>query len=85
MTEEDKMIPLGNVIRIDDERIKRHIDRVVRGTGCALMNRQLNTIWRCRQGTQKRAAWMMSWSGWPIFVMRHTVVDSQGPERAAGY
>jgi hypothetical protein len=24
--------PLGNVISIDDERIKNHLDRVVRGT-----------------------------------------------------
>jgi hypothetical protein len=24
--------PLGNVISIDDERIKKHLDRVVRGT-----------------------------------------------------
>jgi putative transposase len=24
--------PLGNVISIDDERIKSHLDRVVRGT-----------------------------------------------------
>jgi putative transposase len=34
MTEEDTPIPgpLNNVIRIDDERIKGHLDRVVRGT-----------------------------------------------------
>ena len=39
--------PLGNVISIDDERIKSHLDRVVRGTveetlnalleGCAMV------------------------------------------------
>jgi hypothetical protein len=34
MTEKDTPIPgpLNNVIRIDDERIKGHLDRVVRGT-----------------------------------------------------
>jgi len=34
MTTEDTPIPgaLNNVIRIDDERIKGHLDRVVRGT-----------------------------------------------------
>lgn len=34
MTNEDTPIPgpLNNVIRTDDERIKGHLDRVVRGT-----------------------------------------------------
>ena len=32
MADEDRMIPLSNVITIDDERIKNHLDRVVRGT-----------------------------------------------------
>jgi transposase-like protein len=34
MANEDTQIPgpLNNVIRIDDERIKGHLDRVVRGT-----------------------------------------------------
>ena len=32
MTDEDKTIPLSNVIKIDDERIRGHLDRVVRGT-----------------------------------------------------
>lgn len=34
MTTEDIPIPgtLNNVIRIDDERIKGHLDRIVRGT-----------------------------------------------------
>ena len=34
MTTEDMPIPgaLNNVIRIDDERIKGHLDRIVRGT-----------------------------------------------------
>jgi hypothetical protein len=27
--------PLGNVITIDDERIKNHLDRVIRGSVCA--------------------------------------------------
>ena len=29
---EDASSPLGNVISIDDDRIKSHLDRVVRGT-----------------------------------------------------
>jgi len=29
---DDTLSPLGNVIQIDDERIKNHLDRVVRGT-----------------------------------------------------
>jgi transposase-like protein len=32
MADEDTTIPLSNVIKIDDERIKGHLDRVVRGT-----------------------------------------------------
>ena len=34
MTTEDMPIPgpLNNVIRLDDERIKGHLDRIVRGT-----------------------------------------------------
>ncbi len=33
MADEDKTIPLSNVITIDDERIRGHLDQVVRGTG----------------------------------------------------
>jgi hypothetical protein len=29
---DDTPSPLGNVIQIDDERIKNHLDRVVRGS-----------------------------------------------------
>jgi hypothetical protein len=32
MAEDDRTIPLGNIVKIDDERIKGHLDRVVRGT-----------------------------------------------------
>jgi len=32
MADEDRTIPLANVITIDDERIRGHLDRVVRGT-----------------------------------------------------
>ncbi|MGE0852683.1 MAG: IS256 family transposase [Hyphomicrobiaceae bacterium] len=32
MADEDRAIPLSNVITIDDERIRGHLDRVVRGT-----------------------------------------------------
>ena len=32
MADEDKTIALSNVITIDDERIRGHLDRVVRGT-----------------------------------------------------
>jgi putative transposase len=32
MADDDRTIPLQNVIKIDDDRIKGHLDRVVRGT-----------------------------------------------------
>lgn len=32
MAEDDKTIPLNNVVKIDDDRIRGHLDRVVRGT-----------------------------------------------------
>jgi hypothetical protein len=32
MADEDRTIPLSNVVTIDDERIRGHLDRVVRGT-----------------------------------------------------
>jgi putative transposase len=32
MADEDKSIPLSNVITINDEQIRGHLDRVVRGT-----------------------------------------------------
>ena len=32
MADEDRTIPLSNVITFDDERIRGHLDRVVRGT-----------------------------------------------------
>ena len=41
---EDTPIPgaLSNVIRIDDERIKGHLDRIVRGTVEETLNALLN-------------------------------------------
>ena len=44
MTAEDTQIPgpLNNVIRIDDERIKGHLDRVVRGTAEETLNALLD-------------------------------------------
>lgn len=32
MVDEDRTIPAGNVVKIDEERIRGHVDRVVRGT-----------------------------------------------------
>jgi hypothetical protein len=32
MEEDNKGTALGNVIRIDDDRVKEHLDKVVRGT-----------------------------------------------------
>jgi hypothetical protein len=42
MPEEDKTIPLSNVITIDDERIRGHLDRVVRGTVEETLNAPLD-------------------------------------------
>ena len=44
MTTEDMPIPgaLNNVIRIDDERIKGHLDRIVRGTVEETLNSMLD-------------------------------------------
>jgi hypothetical protein len=42
---EDTPSPLGNVISIDDERIKDHLDRVVRGT----VEETLKRFWMRRQ------------------------------------
>ena len=38
----DTLSPLGNVITIDDERIKSHLDRVVRGSVEETLNALLN-------------------------------------------
>ena len=43
--------PLGNVITIDDERIKSHLDRVVRGTVEEALN-----VARCRGGSAVQCA-----------------------------
>ena len=39
--------PLGNVISIDDERIKDHLNRVVRST----VEETLNALFGCRSGS----------------------------------
>ena len=44
--------PLGNVITIDDERIKNHLDRVVRGT----VEETLNALLDCRSGPAMQCA-----------------------------
>ena len=44
--------PLGNVISIDDERIKNHLDRVVRGTRGGDVERAA----RCRGGSAVQCA-----------------------------
>jgi hypothetical protein len=53
MTNEDTPIPgpLNNVIRIDDERIKGHLDRVVRGSveDCLRKLRRAQTYGRRRR------------------------------------
>ena len=37
--------PLNNVMTIDDERIKNHLDLVVRGRVEETLNRQLRALW----------------------------------------
>jgi hypothetical protein len=44
---DDTPSPLNNVITIDDERIKSHLDRVVRGT----VEETLNALLGCRGGS----------------------------------
>ena len=44
--------PLGNVITIDDERIKSHLDRVVRGS----VEETLNALAGCRGGSAVQCA-----------------------------
>ena len=41
MEEDSKGTPLGNVIRIDDERVREHLGRVVRGTVEETLNAML--------------------------------------------
>jgi putative transposase len=50
---DDTPSPLNNVITIDDERIKNHLDRVVRGS----VEETLNAFWtRRRIGCAMRSA-----------------------------
>jgi hypothetical protein len=49
---DDTPSPLNNVITIDDERIKSHLDRVVRGT----VEGTLNALARCRGGSVVQCA-----------------------------
>ena len=63
MADEDRTIPLSNVITIDDERIRGHLDRVVRGT----VEETLNAPVGCRgcgrrNNTRKRQAVSLAWS-----------------------
>src|SRR6202045_4972949 len=53
----DTLSPLGNVITIDDERIKRHLDRVVRGTVEETLNALLDAEadWLCNAQRYKRS------------------------------
>ena len=44
--------PLGNVISIDDERIKNHLDRVVRGT----VDGDVERAFGCRSGPAVQCA-----------------------------
>jgi hypothetical protein len=47
--------PLNNVITIDDERIKSHLDRVVRGSVGETLNALLEASAARRVGTRVRA------------------------------
>jgi hypothetical protein len=49
---DDTPSPLNNVITIDDERIKSHLDRVVRGTVEETLNALLKT--RRKEGTMRK-------------------------------
>jgi hypothetical protein len=59
--------PLGNVITIDDERIKDHLDRVVRGS----VEETLNALWMPRltayaTPSAMSAAKPAGIPGWPL-------------------
>ena len=48
----DTLSPLGNVITIDDERIKSHLDRVVRGSVEETLNALLDAWRGTAEGTE---------------------------------
>jgi putative transposase len=57
--------PLGNVITIDDERIKNHLDRVVRGsveeTLNALLDAEADRLCNAQRNERSQcAAWKIS-------------------------
>jgi hypothetical protein len=60
MADEDKTIPLSNVITIDDERIRGHLDRVVRGTVeetlNALLDAEADRLCNARRSERESAA-----------------------------
>ena len=58
MADEDRTIPLSNVITIDDERIRGHLDRVVRGTVEETLNAMLEAEADrlCNAGRYERTA-----------------------------
>jgi len=53
----DTLSPLGNVITIDDDRIKSHLDRVVRGSVEEMLNALLDAeADRCAMRSATNAA-----------------------------
>ena len=58
----DTLSPLGNVITIDDERIKSHLDRVVRGSVEETLNALLRT--RAARRDTRAGHYERSATGW---------------------
>jgi hypothetical protein len=61
---DDTPSPLGNVITIDDERIKNHLDRVVRGSVEKTLNALLDAEADMRRKRVGRATDPMPYSQW---------------------
>jgi hypothetical protein len=70
MTNEDTPIPgpLNNVIRIDDERIKGHLDRLVEGTVEETLNSFLDAEADrlCNAQRYERTGGAARYAGWPL-------------------
>ena len=75
--EDDNTRALGNVIRIDDDRLKGHLDRTVRGTVKETLNAMLV---RKPSGWLGRAAMSATKNG--EIIARATTSGSCRPRRA---
>jgi hypothetical protein len=77
--------PLGNVITIDDERIKSHLDRVVRGsveeTLNALLDAEADRL--CNAQRYERRSCPLRWCSSAAAEPLGSALQPRGSERAA--